>query len=256
MRPVTVVQYDFYKRRMPEIISKFPHLFNKRFPEPLAVGITQELAAATDFTEFEIGKLMYVWCGRHEYLCMATSVGYRLHLDGTIQLLDPVHMGHFQHAVGRLMPARVMKFANDFFNMYQYDAFGGFPAGENPFDKLGLKRPTGHKFDAKLAKATIVYNQDKTNATLFGAIYDDKKETGNHPFPNGTTVRTSRVEKVYCIAQVWFVKTENTVYRIVGELGNLDFDKRKFGKRVTTVTESDAQAEIKRIRNSLISGSV
>ena len=60
LRPVTPVQYDFYKRRMPELIEKFPILFYKRFPEPLALGITDRLVEATDFTKEEIGHLLYV----------------------------------------------------------------------------------------------------------------------------------------------------------------------------------------------------
>jgi|AKYZ01.1.fsa_nt_gi ProQ/FINO family. len=228
MRPVSPVQYDFYSRRMPELIERFPHLFNKKFPEPLAIGTTKVLAELTDFTEFEIGQLLYVWCGRYEYLCMATSVGSRVAVDGSMKLMDPVQLRGFQKNVLRLNPNRLRQFARDFKIMYERNAFSSFTADENPLLTGLIKAPKQHHFDARLGRCFIQYNLDKSRAIAWGNIFDDKMTTGHHPFRDGTHIHTSSIKQIYCIAQVWFIETMNTTYRVIGEIEGLDFDHRKF----------------------------
>ncbi|AEK82037.1 hypothetical protein [Salmonella phage 7-11] len=231
MRPVSPVQYDFYKRRMPELIEKYPHLFNKKFPEPLAIGTTQELVKYTDFTEHEISQLLYVWCGRAEYLCMATSVGSRVGLDGSMQLMHPQQLRGFQKAVLRLNPKRLQQFARDFKVLYEREAFASFTADENPL-LTGLIKPVKQQFfEARLSHSIIQYNHDKSRAIVWGNIWDDKKTTGNHPFRDATWIHTSSVVKIYSIAQVWFVETLNSVYRIMGEIEGLDMEHRNFKKK-------------------------
>jgi hypothetical protein len=56
--------------------------------------------------------------------------------------------------------------------------------------------------------------------TLEGHLYGDKADHGNHPFPDGTRVNTSRIEAVIVRDSRVFVKTRNSIYRIktVGEI--------------------------------------
>ena len=228
MRPVSPVQYDFYQRRMPELIAQFPHMFNKKFPEPLAIGTTQELVELTNFTEFEIGQLLYVWCGRHEYLCMATSVGSRVALDGSMKLMNQTQLRAFQINVLRLNPKRLRQFARDFQVMYERNAFASFTADENPL-LTGLVKPVKPiHFDARLSHVFIQYGRDKANAIAWGNVWDDKMTTGNHPFRDATWIHTSQIVKVFSVAQVWFIETRNTVYRVMGDIEGLDMEHRNF----------------------------
>lgn len=56
--------------------------------------------------------------------------------------------------------------------------------------------------------------------TLEGHLYGDTADHGNHPFPDGTRVNTSRIEAVVVRDDRVFVKTRNSIYRIktVGEI--------------------------------------
>lgn len=55
---------------------------------------------------------------------------------------------------------------------------------------------------------------------LEGHLYGDTADHGNHPFPDGTRVNTSRVEAVVVRDSRVFVKTRNSIYRIktVGDI--------------------------------------
>lgn len=55
---------------------------------------------------------------------------------------------------------------------------------------------------------------------LEGHLYGDTAEHGNHPFPDGTRVNTSRVAAVIVRDSRVFVKTHNSIYRIktVGDI--------------------------------------
>ncbi|MFW3388416.1 UNVERIFIED_CONTAM: ProQ/FINO family protein, partial [Kocuria sp. CPCC 205274] len=109
-RAVTAVDYDFYKRRFPELQEQFPVVFNKLYPLPLFVGVHKALEENTNFTPKEISALLNIWVQRHEYSCMACSIGRRYDLDGKdAGEIDPLEMTGFIKAVVRLHPNAIRK---------------------------------------------------------------------------------------------------------------------------------------------------
>lgn len=76
--------------------------------------------------------------------------------------------------------------------------------------------------DAQITGTLVVRNGTFVNPgdTLEGHLYGDNATHGNHPFPDGTRVNTSRVESVIVRDSRVFVKTRNSIYRIktVGEI--------------------------------------
>lgn len=81
-RYITIVAYDFYKRRIGELCEMFPVVFNKKFPLPLNVGVHEVLPRLTGFSQKEINALLRVWVSRREYASMAVSHGWRYDLAG------------------------------------------------------------------------------------------------------------------------------------------------------------------------------
>lgn len=52
--------------------------------------------------------------------------------------------------------------------------------------------------------------------SLYGYIFSDSLERGNHPFPDGTGIRTSRVESFASPTdELKLVKTNNTTYLVI-----------------------------------------
>lgn len=76
--------------------------------------------------------------------------------------------------------------------------------------------------EAQITGTLVVRNGTFVNPgdTLEGHLYGDSATHGNHPFPDGTHVNTSRIESVIVRDSRVFVKTRNSIYRIksVGEI--------------------------------------
>lgn len=226
LRPVTPIQYDFYKRRMPELIEQFPLLFNKRFPEPLALGIAERLVDATLFTKEEIGHLLYVWCGRHEYLMMMCSTIYRMDLDLSYDLISYEHQQGYFKRVNGLNPKRIRQWARDFEIMYEMKPFTQMPDEQNPILREGYVPLPIPQFDAKLSSA-IIHKLNDGNWYMTGRIWSDTHTHGNHPFRDGLSISTSRVVNISEKVGTFFVETRNTKYRIIGPI-SIDCDDNTF----------------------------
>lgn len=214
-RPVTPAQYEFYKRRMPEIISRYPELFNKRFPEPLAIGITKQLAEATGMTKKEIGHLLYVWCGRHEYLMMMCSSRFRHGLDFMVssEISDVHRYGYFKRVNG-MRTGTVRRWVRDFETAFEVKPFDFMPDDQNPMLKEGFKRIEPPKYDAKLDNVTISKYLTRYHAD--GNVSEDTMTTGNHPFRDGSLIGTSQIVRIFEKGGIHFIVTRNTTYRCYG----------------------------------------
>lgn len=127
---VKAVHYDFYKRRIDELVSAFPNAFNKRFPHPLAIGIHHQLAARTQFSPKEISVLLRIWTHRIEYLAMGCSIGSRVDLDGNLTLIDPEHVKGFVAVHKRMSDAFVKRFAKSFQKEFGRPAFIAVPISQ------------------------------------------------------------------------------------------------------------------------------
>lgn len=74
---------------------------------------------------------------------------------------------------------------------------------------------------AKISHVEIVNQKfrDETEAKIaYGCIKDDKSTHGNHPFPDGTEIRTSHVQEVVTEEGVQYIVTANSVYEVVGDI--------------------------------------
>lgn len=65
--------------------------------------------------------------------------------------------------------------------------------------------------------AILYSNVDvKEGQPLYGYVFSDVLERGNHPFPDGTGIRTSRVESFASPTdELKLVKTNNTTYLVI-----------------------------------------
>lgn len=138
MRPISAVKYDFYKRRMPELISQFPDLFNKRYPVPLGIGTCEHLVKLTSFTKKEVSVLLYVWCGRVEYTLMALSMGSRVGIDSDdpnlriLKLMDDGHRTGFKASFKEIKPSRIKRFCKGHLKEFGRPALLSLPIRERP----------------------------------------------------------------------------------------------------------------------------
>lgn len=114
MRKITHPQHEFYKRRMPELISAYPELFNLKFPKPLGIGITNDLVNRSPFTKKEISILLHVWCGRREYTMMAVSTKCRTTFTGELIPLTEEHIHGFVSSFSEIGPRRVKRFCKNY----------------------------------------------------------------------------------------------------------------------------------------------
>lgn len=222
---INPIQFDFYKRRMPELIERFPNLFNKFLPEPLAVGITQELVELTDFSYREMSALIKVWTNRHEYMMMLCSVGNRQDLQGRISLVKPEHLAHAASRIGKYHLNMVASFARNFEIKYGRKPFGGVPEDKNPMFKDGFVEKPIPPYVGKIYDAVTFYltaDDGEVFQKVAGRILGDTATYGNHPFVDGAQFNTSRVVSITKIGDVTFVFTLFSVYMIIGELRDVD----------------------------------
>ncbi|MFW3388651.1 UNVERIFIED_CONTAM: ProQ/FINO family protein [Kocuria sp. CPCC 205274] len=127
---VKAVHYDFYKRRIDELVSAFPHAFNKQFPHPLAIGIHKQLEERTGFSPKEISVLLRIWTHRIEYLSMGCSVGSRVDLDGNLTLISADHIKGFVAAHEKMSDHFVKRFSKHFLKVYGRPAFIAVPISQ------------------------------------------------------------------------------------------------------------------------------
>lgn len=124
---IKAVEYDFYIRRMPELIKQFPSVFDKKYPKVLSIGIDRQIAEQTDFTLEEAGVLMKIWTARREYKAMGCSVNRRHDLDGFSSPMSEAHMqcfiGHFKKFPYGFVP----KYAEGFKKQFKRPAFLNVP---------------------------------------------------------------------------------------------------------------------------------
>lgn len=220
---INAIKYDFYKRRMPELIERFPNLFNKTVPEPLAVGITNELVELTNFSFKEIAALLTVWTSRHEYVMGLCSFGSRLNTAGFLTLVKPEHVTHAISRLEKYHLNMVATYARNFEIKYARKPFASVPEDKNPMFKEGFVPKPIPSYIAKLYDAGI-YNYGVAGSRItraYGKILDDQSEHGNHPFPDGTEIRTSAVTGIEQIGDVHFVNTVNSTYLVFGGLLDL-----------------------------------
>ena len=222
---INAIKYDFYKRRMPELIERFPNLFNKTVPEPLAVGITNELVELTNFSFKEISALLTVWTSRHEYVMGLCSFGSRLNTAGFLTLVKPEHVTHAISRLEKYHLNMVATYARNFEIKYARKPFASVPEDKNPMFKEGFVPKPIPSYVAKLYEAGVFEQQCGDNSYVtraFGKILGDTVEYGNHPFVDGADFRSSAVVEVQKIGDVYFVHTRNSTYMIIGELQNLE----------------------------------
>lgn len=127
---VKAVHYDFYKRRIGDLVAAFPHAFNKCFPHPLAIGIHKQIVERTDFTAKEVSVLLRVWTHRAEYLAMGQSIGSRIDLDGNLSLMSPEHVRCFVNYHKRMNPKFIKAFTTIFGKAFGRPAFLAVPISE------------------------------------------------------------------------------------------------------------------------------
>lgn len=132
------VKYDFYKRRMQELIDLYPHLFDKRYPVPLAIGIHKKLIKETHFTKQEISALLWVWVHRFEYVMMALSMGSRVDMDGKLTLIsDEDRLGFIaaykQYTINNRRQKRIEKFCKRHLKVFGRPALLGLPIRDRSF---------------------------------------------------------------------------------------------------------------------------
>lgn len=65
-------------------------------------------------------------------------------------------------------------------------------------------------------------SREKVDKVAWGLIKDDKSTHGNHPFPDGTEIRTSPIKEIVEEDGVKYIITENSTYEVVGEIKNQD----------------------------------
>ena len=218
LRPVSPVQYDFYKRRMPELAEAYPLLFDKRFPEPLALGITDILVEETYFTRHEISQLLYVWCGRHEYLMMMCSCEHRSTTDMLLsEKISEEHRQGYYKRVNGLHPNAIRRWVRDFETLYEMEPFLFMPDEHNPIKKEGFKRIEPMKYQAKLSTA-FIHKLKNGRWYMTGRVWEDTSTDGDHPFRDGQNISTSSVKSISEKLDTFFVKTKNTTYRIIGNI--------------------------------------
>lgn len=224
MRPITPIQYDFYKRRMPELIARFPHLFDKRFPIPLAIGITQEIADWSEFSYLEASVLLKVWCARNEYKMMMCSVGSRQDTQGNMTLLEAKHLDHAASFLPHIHRKRISTFARAFRLEYGLNPFKLIPEDKNPENQEGYKPKPVPNFIAELHNVTIdrrIGSEDTevSYGLAYGVIMNDRATYGNHPLRDGAGIHTNYVTQIWEVAGYTFIKTNSdSIYLIRGEI--------------------------------------
>lgn len=137
------VHFDFYKRRINELVEQFPSVFDKAFPYPLAIGIHEELAKRTEFSSVEIAALLRIWTHRCEYYCMAQSVGSRVDLDGNLTLMTPEHVAYFASVHPRISDEAIKHFAHIFRKKFGRPAFIAVPIKLRKEIELGTTQEKG-----------------------------------------------------------------------------------------------------------------
>ena len=96
-------RYAFYKENIHKLIAKYPVVFKRNRPLPLAIGIKHEIFKDKEelgMTEDEIKWLLHVWCRRYEYSLMACKTGRRYDLNG--QLVEFIEVGHLRGFANKL----------------------------------------------------------------------------------------------------------------------------------------------------------
>lgn len=58
-----------------------------------------------------------------------------------------------------------------------------------------------------------------------GRIYGDKHTHGNHPFRDGVSIITTSMQSEHVLDGDKYVVTRNTIYKIIGEVREVDYDK-------------------------------
>lgn len=84
-----------YKKNIGELVKTYPHLFNKRLPLPLAIGILEQLAndGLSGLSKTEIRDCLAVWTKRREYVKQCRRAdAVRFNLNGTPS--EPVSKEH------------------------------------------------------------------------------------------------------------------------------------------------------------------
>lgn len=74
---------------------------------------------------------------------------------------------------------------------------------------------------AKISHVEIVtrkYRDAAEYKVAYGLIKDDKSNHGNHPFPDGSEIRTSEVMDVVTEEGVQYIVTANSVYEVIGDI--------------------------------------
>lgn len=92
-------KYRIYKANISTLIDRYPIVFNKKVPRPLAIGIYQEIVADTLLDESfsmdhkTLRSVLCIWTGRHEYLReIIKPDSKRYHLNGGQQgLVEDEH---------------------------------------------------------------------------------------------------------------------------------------------------------------------
>lgn len=84
-----------YKEMLAIVSEDFPHLFNKEFPRPLALGIWRMLVdhykGDDRITGRKLKKLLFMWTNRREYHSECSRVGLRWRLDGSTEQMSDEH---------------------------------------------------------------------------------------------------------------------------------------------------------------------
>lgn len=223
MRPITPIEYDFYKRRIGELVTQFPHVFNKKFPLPLAIGITQQIADSTEFEYREAAALMKVWCARREYFMMMSSVGSRQDLAGEMSLLNPVHLAHAASMLANFPLKAAASFARSFRMEFGLEPFRMIPEDLNPENKEGYRKKAIPNYIAELHNVslgrTLSANGEVLYGMAWGNIISDRATYGNHPLRNGAYIHTNVVVQLWTVSGVTFIKTRSdSVYLVRGEV--------------------------------------
>lgn len=64
--------------------------------------------------------------------------------------------------------------------------------------------------------------REKVDKVAWGLIKDDKSIHGNHPFPDGTEIRTSPIKDIVEEDGVKYIITENSTYEVIGDIKRQD----------------------------------
>lgn len=111
-------KFQFYKNNIIVLQEKWPAIFNRNFPLPLAVGIFHEIRPHVDFTDEQLSVMLRVWVHRFEYYAMAQSTHHRVHLDGSMEPMTEEHKDAFVAAHKHLPPHLVKDFSKRFYNQF------------------------------------------------------------------------------------------------------------------------------------------